>query len=475
MKQRIIGRELEQRLIKSCLSSDKAELIAVYGRRRIGKTYLIKQALSDDIDFYVTGIFEGSKTRQLAEFNQALYRYSGIMYPIANNWRDAFMQLRQFIAGIKKNKVVIFIDELPWFDTVKSGFKQEFDYFWNSWGADQPNLKLIVCGSSTTWMTSKLIGDRGGLHNRVTRQIYLAPFSLGETEEYLTWRGFKWNRYTIVELYMILGGVPYYLSLLDKSLTMSQNIDLLFFAMNGELRNEYGFLFKSLFRNSKIYEDVIGVLCKKNKGMTRSDLLKVLKISDGGSITEVLNNLTSCDFIRPYYAFGKKERDKIYQLIDHYTLFYNKFVKGNISYKKDFWSTISSLPEHSAWTGYAFEQVCLHHIDQIREKLGIKGVISDICSWTGKDENMKGQIDLVIDRKDQIINLCEMKYSVKEYEITKEYMKKLLLRKDLFEKITKTKKAIHLTMVSTYGIKQNEYSEIIQNEVTMDDLFKKTY
>jgi len=475
MEQKIIGRKREQEIINSCVESGKAEFVAVYGRRRIGKTFLVKQSLKDRIDFYVSGRYEGDITTQLKLFNEALYQYSGQMYPLVSNWHDAFAQLKLFITNLHKDKerVVIFIDELPWFDTPKSNFKQELDLFWNTWASDQPYLKLFVCGSSTTWMTKKLISDKGGLHNRITRQIYLSQFSLGETEQYLKEeKGIDWNRYTIIELFMILGGTPYYLSLLESGMTMTENIDFLFFSATGELRKEYDFLFRSLFNDSQKYRAVIETLCDKNKGMPRKEIVNSMKISDGGSLSEILDNLCSCDFIRPYYAFGKRQRDVIYQLIDHYTRFYLKFVKDNRTFKENYWSLVSRTPKHAAWSGYAFEQVCLSHLPQIRKALGINGIISDVCSWTGKDENKGGQIDLLLDRDDNIINLCEMKYSANEYEVVKSYAETLLERRELFRNTTKTKKALHLTMISPYGLKRNSYSDIFQSQVIANELFE---
>jgi len=471
MNDKIIGREKEQQLLNACMESGQAEFIAIYGRRRIGKTFLVKQLYEDRFDFYMTGIFEGSLQDQLLIFNQALCQYADIYYPPVTTWYEAFIQLRQYLSGLKKQQVLVFIDELPWLDTPRSNFIKALELFWNSWGSSQDRLKLIVCGSATTWMTNKLIGDKGGLHNRITRQIYLAPFTLHETEEYLKSKKIVWNRFQIIELYMILGGTPYYLSMLQNRLTLAQNIDELFFSATGELRKEYDFLFRSLFNDSNKYKNVIELLSEKNKGMTRKEIVEALKISDGGSLTQILDNLCHCDFIRPYYAFGKKERDVIYQLVDLYTLFYLKFVKGYHGYEEHYWSLMAETPSHRAWSEYAFEQVCLHHITQIKKAIGISGVLSNVCSWTGKDETGGAQIDMIIDRRDQIINLCEMKYTDDVYEITKTYMDKMTWRKNLFRKITKTKKALHLTMITTYGLKQNAYSGLIQSEVRMDDLF----
>lgn len=475
MNDKIIGREHEISLLESCYASDKAELVAVYGRRRVGKTFLIKNHFRDKFDFYVTGIYNGTKSEQLAFFNKQLCQYSGLPYPMADNWFDALDQLRHYIQNIKKDKIVIFIDELPWLDTPRSRFIKAFELFWNSWASDCPQIKMIVCGSATTWMISHLLGNKGGLHNRVTRRIKLAPFNLYETEKFLEKQGIVWNRYQIAEAYMILGGTPYYLQMLQKGYSLSQNIDYLFFSGNAELRDEYTFLFRSLFNDTSIYRNVVELLSKKAKGMTRIEMMDALKLPQGGNFSQVLENLCNCDFIRMYSAFGKKERDTIYQLTDLFTLFYLKFVKKSNGRDEHLWTNLIDSPERRTWRGYSFEQLCLHHVAQIKHKLGISGIQSDVCSWNtaATDGHGGGQIDLVIDRRDQVINLCEMKYSADKFEIKKKYDEEMRERMELFRSVTRTRKALHLTMVTTYGLKQNAYSGMVQNEVVLDDLFKK--
>lgn len=475
MAEKIIGRLMEKQMLQECYDSDRAEFIAVYGRRRIGKTFLVKTFFKDKFDFYLTGIYQGSKKEQLAFFNKQLCEFSGMAYPAVDNWFDAFDQLKHHLSAKKETKLVVFIDELPWLDTHRSGFVKALELFWNSWAAEQPGLKFIVCGSATTWMISNLLGNKGGLHNRITRRIKLLPFNLAETEAYLKSQNIIWNRYQIAEAYMILGGTPYYLQKLRKGYSLTQNVDMLFFAENAELRDEYTFLFRSLFNDSAIYKSTVELLSKKGKGMTRSEMISALKLQEGGMFTEVLDNLCNCDFIRKYSSFGKKERNVLYQLTDLFTLFYLKFVKNQHGRDEHLWSNMIDSSVRKSWCGYSFEQLCLHHIPQIKERLGISGIQSNVCSWylPAKDGQRGGQIDLLIDRKDQIINLCEMKYSINKYEITGRYHNEMQERKELFRSQTNTRKALHLTMVTTYGIKDNAYSGMIQSEITLDDLFKE--
>lgn len=469
----IIGRDREKETLKNCMESGRPEFIAVYGRRRIGKTFLIKQYFKNKFDFYMTGVVGSTMPEMLEYFNVQLQQYSGREWPLATTWIKAFRQLQEYLSSLRKRQIVVFIDELPWLDTPRSKFFRALDLFWNGWGDSQTNLKFIVCGSATTWMTNKLLGDKGGLHNRVTRQIYLTPFNLYETEKILQSNGISWSRHQIAECYMVVGGTPYYLSKMDKAQSLAQNIDRLFFHNAGELRNEYDFLFRSLFKDSTTYRRVVEVLASKSMGMTREDIASSLDVSAGGTLTEVMENLIKCDFVREYNAFGNKRKGKLYQLTDLFTLFYIKQVKDAKTQDGDYWRTRIDSPSHRAWAGYAFEQVCLHHIPQIKMALGISGVATQVSSWRGvEDGKMTGQIDLIIDRRDETINLCEMKYSLREYDITPVYLNKLIERMEDFRESTNTKKALHLTFVTINGVKHNTQWGMIQNEVTADQLFK---
>lgn len=469
----IIGREHEQAILNECLESAAPEFIAVYGRRRVGKTFLIKQFFHEEFDFYMTGSYNALMHDQLEDFHAQLEEYSGQSWKTPKSWREAFRQLKTYLSSLNKDKIIVFIDELPWLDTPRSRFVSALELFWNSWGDSRSNLKFIVCGSSTTWMTDKLLGAKGGLHNRVNRWIYLEPFNLNETEKMLRSKGVAWDRHQIVECYMTMGGTPYYLAKIKKSQSLSQNIDNLIFHAKGELRHEYEILFRSLFNDSSSYHRVVELLANKSIGMTRDEMISNLKVSDGGKFSEVLKNLVTCDFIREYKSFGKKEKERLYQLTDLFTLFYLKQVKPNQD-TENYWTSHIDSPSHRAWAGYAFEQVCLHHLPQIKSALGISGVASSVSSWIGTSADGKrlGQIDLIIDRRDEVINLCEMKYSLNEYDITPAYLQTLLNRRELFREKTKTRKALHLTFITVNGLTHNAQWGMIQNEVTVDALFR---
>lgn len=472
-KNLFIGREYEIRQLENYRNSKESEFVIVYGRRRVGKTFLVKEFFDDTYDFKVTGLYKKPKKLQLKNFYLALLEYGASVKKIPSDWLEAFAELKKLLKCIKENrKKVIFIDELPWLDTPKSEFLAAFEAFWNGWGAQQNDLMLVVCGSATTWITNKILSDKGGLFNRAARRLYLMPFTLQETERYLESRDIRWNRYDIVECYMIMGGIPYYLKLLDKELSYLANIDTIFFRRNGLLWDEFDHLYETLFGNSKGYLKIIEALSTKRSGLTRKEIISEAKIEDNGLLTEMLKNLKDSLFVRAYNTFGYDEKNVVYQLADYYTLFYLRFMKGRQNPDELFWTHYLDNPAKSSWAGQIFEQVCKDHITQIKKAIGISALLTDVSSWHGASEGGKAQIDLVIDRRDRTINICEIKFSVGEFTIDKDYELKLRKKMEVFREATKSKKALHLVMITTYGVRQNAHSGIVQSQVVMDNLFE---
>lgn len=469
----IIGRKEEQQILRSAVQSENSEFVAVYGRRRVGKTYLIRETFGYKFTFQHTGLAKGNTKEQLFSFAISLRDAGYDDCPIPKSWLEAFSLLSTYLKNSTDEKKIVFLDELPWMDTARSNFISAFEHFWNGWASARKDIVLIICGSATSWIINKVINDHGGLHNRVTKQIALQPFTLKECEMFAQGKGLEMNRYQLAECYMVLGGIPYYWSLLEKGLSLAQNIDKIIFAKNGKLSNEFNQLYASLFKSPEQYIDVVTALGKKKAGMTREEIIAATDMYSSGTLSKVLDELEYCGFIRKYNGFDKKSKQAIYQLIDNYTLFYFKFIQQNENNDEHFWSASIDSAMHRAWSGLAFERLCMVHTQQIKAALGIAGVLSNVYSWRKEaDEISDGaQIDLLIDRKDQVINLCEMKYSLSEYAIDAEYEQKLRNKKSAFIDATNTRKAVHLTMVTTFGIKANAHSGIVQNEVKLDDLF----
>lgn len=470
----IIGREKQQKRLTDLLESDKSEFVAVYGRRRVGKTYLIRETFKYNFAFQHIGIQDGNKTRQLSEFALSLQKAGATVSKKFKDWFEAFHALESFLETLPEGKKIIFIDELPWMDTPKSGFVSALGYFWNSWATMRKDVLLIICGSATSWIISNIVMNYGGLHNRLTRQIYLQPFNLHECELYVKSRDLVMTRQQILETYMILGGIPYYWTFLQRELSQVQNIDNMFFSENADLKNEFDALYASLFKNPAPYIQIITILCKRKAGMTRNEIIAALGKSAGGTLSTILKELEQCDFIRAYNPIGKATKETVYQLIDNYTLFYFKFINENRKHDPQFWTHSVNKPAYFAWCGLAFERVCLLHLEQIKRALGISGILCNVCSWVyrPKDEYETGvQIDLIIDRDDNVINLCEIKFSSGKYEIKKQYDEILRRRASVFASKTETRKAVRTIMITTYGLLRNAYANDILNQVVMDDLF----
>ncbi|MDR2467157.1 MAG: ATP-binding protein [Prevotellaceae bacterium] len=471
---KIIGRKRQQAELNSLLASNKPEFAVVYGRRRVGKTYLIKEYFNNRFAFYHTGLANGSAKKQLRNFQKSLELYGRTSYPKAEDWLDAFSQLRQLLEmqDSPDGKRVVFIDETPWIDTRRSDFVSALEHFWNSWASSQPNILLILCGAATSWIISKIMKNHGGLHNRVTQKIMLEPFTLAECESFFAENNMEATRHQILEYYMILGGIPFYLDLIKKQYSVVQNIDLLFFANNAVLKDEFENLYASLFANAENYMRIAETLAVKNKGLTRKELIGGAKILDGAGTARMLEELEQCGFIRKYHAFGKTSRESVYQLVDFFTLFYFRFIKNTRHNDEHLWEHLIDNQRHRAWTGFAFELVCLSHLQQIKAKLGIAGVLTSASVWQSKNSENGAQIDLVIDRNDKVVNLCEIKFYNDQLVIDKDLNADLRRKKQVFKDETKTRKSVHTTLISAYGIKPNACSRDIQSEVTMDDLFE---
>jgi hypothetical protein len=458
------------------MESDESEFVIVCGRRRIGKTFLVEQFFNRKYDFKYVGAHNQRTREQLQGFAKALAQYSQKKQRVFADWTEAFDALAEYLESLPNDRrKVIFIDEMPWIDSTRSNFVSALEYFWNGWANSQENIVLVATGSATSWMTDKLLKNKGGLHNRVTERIYLKPFNLRETEEYLKSRKIKWDRYQILQTYMVMGGVPFYLKQLNAQESLAQNIDRLCFSENGMFRLEFDELYNAIFPTASSYIKVVELLAEHKSGLSRKDILSTTKFN-GTNLTRILTNLERCGFIAKHAQFGQSTKEVIYRLSDFYTLFYFKFIANNLDLDTDWWTHHLNTPSIMSWMGISYELICLQHHPQIKKALGISGMATAISTWRyvpRKDEaDKKGaQVDLVIDRADRIIHLCEIKFSQKKYTITKEYQERLQDRLWLFQEITQTTKTVVQTFVTTYGLANPTSWSIVHSEVKMDDLF----
>lgn len=471
----MIGRTSEIAILRSAYESDQSEFVAVYGRRRIGKTYLINEVFDSRFAFHIAGMENSSRREQLDLFRLAL-RGKGHKCPRLESWLEAFFELERYLDALPSGKKVVFLDELPWFDTPKSGFLSAFENFWNGWATSRKDILLIICGSATTWIIDKVLRNRGGLYNRVTKRIPLAPFTLAECEEYAKYRGLKFTRRDLCECYMALGGVAYYWSRLQPGKTVAENFDALFFGDHSELRDEFRGLVSSTFKLSTLHSEIIALLARRSSGLTRDAIRSGLGRKVSGSVlTEALAELAECGFIRAFGGYGKIKKETVFQLIDHYVLFYYKFLESYYAKNECFWTRNFHSPMLNAWRGLAFERVCLNHIREIKVALGISGIAADVYSWIshgcGKDRP-GAQIDLLLDRADNAVDICEMKFSAEEYSLTREEAENIDRRVAVFQQEACKRKPVRVVLVTSFGVKRGIYSSCYQAEVTLDHLFQ---
>ena len=470
----VVGRTYEKSILQQCIDSGRPEFLAVYGRRRVGKTFLIKEYFHNRFSFYATGAKSTQKEIKLLLFNEALVAYGSKDPSVPENWFKAFAKLRSLLESPRcyrdkaTKRKVVFLDELPWMDSPRSEFKAALDYFWNAYASSQKDILLIVCGSATSWIIKNIARDTGGFYNRLTNQIYLAPFRLRECKELAMKLGLDFNDETIAQAYMVFGGVPFYWSLLLPSESLDQGIERLCFNEKGALRYEYQNLFASLFSLKSNHREIVTALSKKASGLTREELQTQAGIPGGKSLTKALEELEQCGFIRKFARPGKIN-GAFYQIYDPFCRFATDFL---LKKKTSSWISYESTPSYYSWLGNAFELLCLIHVDELKNALGVSGVETVEYSYRSKTHSPGAQIDLVIERKDGVSNLCEMKYTSAAFQIDREYAANLANKQEAYRLETKTKNAVRITLISANGIVRNKYSDIARNVITLSDLFK---
>ncbi len=459
------------------LHSREAEMVAVIGRRRVGKTFLIESVYRENIRFKLSGIQNADVGRQLRNFAHVLSKFANkdevIKTPI--DWLDAFMLLTRYLGKIEsKEKYVVFLDELPWLSAGETDFIQGLSWFWNSW-AVRENVVVVICGSAASWMVQKVVNHTGGLHNRITRRIHLKPFTLHETEYYFRSRNIGLPRYHIVEIYMAMGGIPHYLKEVEAGDSAIQNINNICFSETGLLHDEFGKLYPALFENSDNHVSVVRALATKRQGMTRDEIIAASDVGNGGTLTKVLDELQQSGFISIYRAYGKKKKGKLHRLTDEYSLFYLQFIENNLYEGDDTWQHLSQTQAYKTWSGYTFESLCIKHLPQIKKALSIAGVyaISSSFHKKGTATEKGAQIDLLLDRKDKVINLFEIKFHEKPFVMTKSYAEAVRDKGFIFQETTKNKKMLVWTFIAPFGLAHNQHSlGLVQKVLDLEALFE---
>lgn len=487
MSGNIIGRTEEIQILDRFLTSNKPEFLAIYGRRRIGKTYLIRSYFEnkDIIFFNTTGSKDAPLQEQVGNFTKQIGNifYNGAELKAGKNWNETFDKLTTAIESIKDKKIILFFDETPWMATKNSRLLPTLGYYWNQHWSKNSKIKLIICGSSASWIKAKIVDNKGGLHNRITEKIPLAPFNLNASKAYLNSLGIKLNNEHVLPIYMVTGGVPYYLEKIEKNFSASQNIEKLSFRKNSFLLGEFDNLFASLFEDHEINVELLRMISDNRSGVGQEELLKKIgKALHGESGLKKLKELQDADFIMGFKPHFHSKKGVYYKVIDEYTVFYFDWIEPirktllERSLTKGYWDKKYNSPAWESWAGYAFEAICHKHIPQISKALNLSPTAIP-ATWRyvplkgSKEEG--SQIDLLFDRDDDAITICEIKYTDEPFVINKAYAAKLQKKIDVFRKVTRTKKQIFLAFVSANGLKQNIYSEIVGGLVTLDNLFKE--
>lgn len=471
----MVGREYQIALMNETLNISKSCFVAVTGRRRVGKTYLIQHVYKQNMCLSITGIQNADTQIQISNFIQKISEYSKKrITPKPKNWQEVFVLLKNYLKSLPKNKKqVIFLDELPWINTAKSGFIQLLAHLWNDYLSKEKHFVLVICGSATSWISEKIINDKGGFHNRITHSIQLKPYTLAETKAFLKNKKIILSDSAIVDLYLAMGGIPYYLENIKRGESPAQAIERMCFSENGLLKNEYDNLYKALFDYRENHEAIVACLALAKGGLSREEIIKKSKVATGGPYTRAINDLIVSGFIVEEIPFGKLKRGSIYRLVDEFSVFYHKFIKPNKKANKGIWQLLAASQHYKIWTGYAFETLCIKHVSEIKKALGVFNVYTETSSYRHISKNAKNgfQIDLLIDRKDQVINLCECKFYYAPFEITKNYATQLKIRKSLFKQTTQTKKNIFTTLITNYPLKQNQHSiDSVDVSITISDL-----
>jgi AAA+ ATPase superfamily predicted ATPase len=475
----MIGREREKQELLRRYQRKKAEFIAIYGRRRVGKTFLIDKTFEGKITFRHAGLSPaddaktGELPRQLKQFHFTMQRYGIKTEHCPASWMEAFFLLENWLEEIDDgSRQVVFLDELPWLDTPRSQFISALEGFWNNWGCHRDNLMLIVCGSACSWMADQLINNHGGLYNRLTCQIRLAPFNLKECELFFAENQVRLSRYDIAQGYMILGGIPYYLDCFEPGLSLAENIDRILFSRKALLKDEYESLFPAMFNNHAVIKAIVRFLAASRSGYTRNEIAGKLGFSSGGTLSQSLKSLVASDLAVRYVPFGRKMSEARYMLTDPFCLFWIHFMEEPHKPDEHYWTNNQNASRIVSWRGLAFENVCFQHIDQIKKALDIYGVQTSQSEWIGSDDELGGtQIDLLLDRADRVVNMCEIKYHGGLFSVNKGYYQVLSNRQMILAAKISPRKVIRHTLITTYGLARNEYSGIFSNVITLDDLF----
>lgn len=471
----MVGRVQERRCLDRCDGSDKSELVCVYGRRRVGKTFLVEQTLGPFFAFHVVGSKDAATSSQLREFGLELTDRGDPNPNPPADWREAFNRLYKVITApdaprSPHGKAVVFIDEFPWFAKQRSDFLSAFSTFWNRRSTTGQKLLVVICGSATSWVIEHVLESAGDMAARVTESIFLKPFALAETKEYFDSRGFGWDERSLIETQMVFGGLPYFFSLMSPHQSLAQSIDRLCLRPRAQLRDETMILLESTMRRSRLYVELFALLAQHRYGVPKAEAMRLLGHSTNQFI-KATAEAVKCGYVHEYKNLSKPQNPKYLMLVDPFILFHYRLIEPAHGDSPRSWADfVADQERYTAWRGNAFEIVCLQHVRQLKSALGIGGVLTKEYPWASARKAGGAQVDLVIERADRIVNLCEMKFTDAPYELTSAVEQELVRKREVFREETGTRLALKTVLVSAQGTAGYHDSQIAQI-ITADDLF----
>jgi hypothetical protein len=408
-----VGRKNELRMLNDAYRSGKDELVVLYGRRRIGKSSLVKRFAEKKKAYYEFEALEGETTPgQINHFLQQLKKQ--IDDPILDsvrfaNWEQVFTYLTEKVINRKsKVKKILFLDELPWMAAGRIRLVSLLKYYWdNHWKSK--HVMLILCGSVASFMVKKVLHSNA-LYGRTTIEILLKGFSPEEAARLLSK---KRSREETLNYQLVFGGVPKYLEQINTSQSFNKNMNTLCFSPHGIMLKEVERIFYSQFREPRTYLKIINLL--KNGIFSLSEISSKTKIPSGGGLKQYLKNLERAEMIRSYIPFDRSGNSKFkkYTLADEFLVFFFKYMGPNLRVIKESSSRrlFETLTQNSfdSWLGFAFERFCLKHA-------GLLALVMDfaddilLASPYFKKNDERFQIDLLYQRADRVITVCEIKH-----------------------------------------------------------------
>jgi AAA+ ATPase superfamily predicted ATPase len=408
MKQ-FIGRKVEIAQLTALIDLPRPSIAVIYGRRRVGKSELIRHVTQGKNVLSFEGLEGQPKHKQIKNFLFQLSAQSNIREKNISDWPDALILLRTLT---QDGQWIIILDEFQWMANYQNELVSVIKMIWEKYLSQNPDLTLILCGSIASFMKSKVLKS-SALYGRTDYELNLHELNLSEISEFFPGKGSD----EVIDTAMLVGGIPKYLELISEYPSLYDALEPLAFSQDGFFKTEYDRLFASHFGKKPIFMKIIQTLATNPYGLTTGKLAKEMQVASGGTLCHQLDDLESAGFLHSIIPFDKPEGSKLrkYILMDAYVRFYHSIIRGSMKETtppNTQFHAIMSSPRYAAWAGMAFEFLCMRHHKEISRILGFHGIPYTAGPFfQRKTLDTPGvQIDLLFERSDKILVLCEMKY-----------------------------------------------------------------